>query len=80
MNGKKTTLPSLRNIEWRTVKTETVANGPGELGSIPGRVTPKTQKMILDASLLNTQHYMVRIKGKLQQSMERSSALPYTLV
>ena len=23
MNGKKTTLPSLRNIEWRTVKTET---------------------------------------------------------
>ena len=23
MNGEKTTLPSLRNIEWRTVKTET---------------------------------------------------------
>ena len=23
MNGKKTTLPSQRNIEWRTVKTET---------------------------------------------------------
>ena len=56
------------------------ANGPGDLGSIPGRVIPKTQKMVLDASLLNTQHYKVRIKGKVEQSSERSSALPYTLV
>ena len=32
------------------------ANGPGDLGSIPGRVIPKTQKMVLDAFLLNTQH------------------------
>ena len=32
------------------------ATGPGDLGSIPGRVIPKTQKMALDASLLNTQH------------------------
>ena len=31
-------------------------NGPGDLGSIPGRVIPKTQKMVLDTSLLNTQH------------------------
>ena len=51
-------------------------NGPGDLGSIPGRVIPKTQKMVLDASLLNTQHYKVRIKGKVEQSRERSSALP----
>ena len=56
------------------------ANGPGDLGSIPGRVIPKTQKMVLDASLLNTQHYKVRIKGKVEQSWERSSALPYTFV
>ena len=56
------------------------ANGPGDLGSIPGRVIPKTQKMVLDTSLLNTQHYKVRIKGKVEQSRERSSALPYTLV
>ena len=56
------------------------ANGPGDLGSIPGRVIPKTQKMVLDASLLNTQHYKVRIKGKVEQSKEGSSALPYTLV
>ena len=56
------------------------ANGPGDLGSIPGRVIPKTQKMVLDASLLSTQHYKVRFKGKVEQSRERSSALPYTLV
>ena len=39
-----------------------------------------TQKMVLDASLLNTQHYKVCFKGKVEQSRERSSALPYTLV
>ena len=55
-------------------------NGPGNLGSIPGRVIPKTQKMALDASLLNTQQYKVGIKGKVEQSMERSSILPYTSV
>ena len=35
--------------------------------------------MVLDASLLNTQHYKVQIKGKVEQSRERSSAPPYTL-
>ena len=53
---------------------------PGDLGSFPGRVIPKTQKMVLDTSLLNTQHYKVRIKGKVEQSRERNSALPYALV
>ena len=57
----------------------TFANGPGDLGSIPGRVIPKTEKMVLDASLLNTQHYKVRIKGKVEQSRERSSAPPLHL-
>ena len=33
--------------------------------------------MVLDTSLLNTQQYKVRIKGKVEQSTERSSALPY---
>ena len=56
------------------------ASGPENLGSTPGRVIPKTQKMVLDASLLNTQHYKVRIKGKVEQSRERICALPYTLV
>ena len=56
------------------------ANGPGDWGSIPGRVIPKTQKMILDANLLNSHHYEVRIKSKVEQSRERSSALPYNSV
>ena len=56
------------------------ANGPGDRGSIPCRVIPKTQKMVLDATLLSTQHYKVRIKCKVEQSRERSCALPYTLV
>ena len=30
--------------------------------------------MVLDAALLNTQHYKVRMKGKVVQSRERSSA------
>ena len=52
------------------------ANGPGDLGSNPGRVIPKTQKMVLDASLLNTQHYKVRIKGKVEQSREGVAPSP----
>ena len=54
------------------------ANGPENLGSIPGHVVPKTLKMVLDTSLLNTQQYKVHIEGKVEQSRERSSALPYT--
>ena len=56
------------------------ANGPGDLSSIPSLVIPKTKKMVLDASLLNTQHYKVQCKDKVGQSWERSSALPYSLV
>ena len=56
------------------------ANDPGDLDSIPGRVIPKTLKMVLDTYLLNTQQYKVRIKGKVEQSREMSSVLPYTSV
>ena len=56
------------------------ANGPGDRGSILGRVIPKTQKMVLDTSLLNTQHYKVRIKDKVEQSWEKSSAFHNTSV
>ena len=56
------------------------AKGLGVLGSIPGRVIPKVFKMVLDTFLLNTQQYKARIKGKVEQSWERSSALPYTSV
>ena len=40
----------------------------------------KDFKMVLDTILLNTQHYKVRIKGKVEQSREKSCALPYTSV
>ena len=40
------------------------AKGPEDRGSIPGRVIPKTQKMVLDTAFLNTQHDKVRIKIK----------------
>ena len=56
------------------------AKGLADWGSVPDQVIPKTQKMVVDASLLNTQHYKVWIKGKVEQSGERSSALPYTLM
>ena len=56
------------------------ANGPGDLGSVPGRVVPKTLQMVLDTSLLNTQQYKVSIKGKVEQSREMSSALPNSVV
>ena len=56
------------------------ASSSEDWGSILGGVIPKTQKMVLDAPFLNTQHDKVRIKGKVEQSMEWSSALPYTSV
>ena len=56
------------------------ASGPGDMGSIPGRVIPKIFKMVIDTSLLDIQHYKVRIKGKVAKSRERSSTLPYTSV
>ena len=34
--------------------------------------------MVLENFLLNTQHYKVRIKGKVEQSRESSSYLFYT--
>ena len=36
----------------------------GDLCSIPGRVIPKTLKMVLDASLLSTQQYKVLSRVK----------------
>ena len=56
-----------------------LANDLGDLGSIPGRVIPKTLKMVLDTSLLNSQQYKECIEGKVEQSRERSSNLPYSV-
>ena len=54
------------------------ANDLEDWGSIPGRVILKTLKMVLDAAFLSTLHYKVEIKGKVEQSRERSNALTYT--
>ena len=67
-------------FNWAGLICRVFANFPGDRGSIPGRVIQKTQKMVLDAALLNTQHYKVGIKSKVEQPWEKSSALPYTSV
>ena len=51
------------------------ANYPGDT-----KVIPKTLKMLLDTSLLNTHQYKVHFNGKVKQSRKRSSALFYTLM
>ena len=66
-------------LNWIVWNRTDYTNSPGDWGSIPGRVIPKTEKMVLDAALLNTQHYKVRIKGKVEQSREKSSAFPLHL-
>ena len=55
-------------------------NALGDLGSILRPVKQRTLKLILDISLLNTQQYKVRIKGKVKQSWEKSSARPYIYI
>ena len=52
------------------------ANGPRDWGSL----CAKDSKMVLDAALLNTLQFKVRIKGKVEQSREWSSAFPYITV
>ena len=46
----------------------------GRPGFSPRSTHTKDSKKVLVAPLLNTQHYKVRIKGKVEQSRERSSA------
>ena len=57
-----------------------IVNGPEDQGSIPSLSHTKDQKMIPDATLLNTQYYKVRIKGKVEQSRERISTLPVCVI
>ena len=54
------------------------ANNPGDLGSISGQVIPKTKKMVLEASLLNTQHYKVQINGKWSNQWKGVVTFPTT--
>ena len=53
------------------------ANNLVDWSSIPGQVILKTQKCYLMPPWL-TLSIMIRIKGKVEQSRERSSTLPYT--
>ena len=55
-------------------------NDPGDRCSIPGRIIPKTQKTVLDAALLSSQLYKVRIESKLEQSCQWCSGLPGIMV
>ena len=52
----------------------------GRPGFNPKSNPIKDSKIVLDAALLNTQHYKLQIKGKMEQSRKRNSALPYTSV
>ena len=61
-------------IHWH--RGRVYAHGPGNRGSIPDRVIPKTQKMVLDAYLPNTQHDKARIKGK--WSIRRKGVAPFS--
>ena len=63
---------------WAIVLMSSVCQWSRRPGSIPSWVISKTPKLVLDAPLLSTQHYEVSIKGKVEQSREWSSALPYT--
>ena len=55
-------------------------NDPGDLGSILGHVIPKPLKWYLIPLCLTLSNIKVRIKGKVERSWERGSALPYTWV
>ena len=70
---KKSKFKIFRSVRWVYVCPiglvgRVFINGPGD----HGRTIPKTQKMVLDATLLNTQHYKVCIKYKIEQSRDRS--------
>ena len=51
-------------------------NGSSDWGSIQDRVIPKTPKMVLDDSLLDTQYYKVWIKGKVSNPGKGVALLP----
>ena len=80
LKNKCTSYKYLRSFFWgggATGRMSSVfANGPRDQSRNPGRIIPKTQKMVIDSTLLITQQYYVGIKGKMEQSREQSIALP----
>ena len=59
-NSSKNCIFYLHSAHWLIVRM--FANDPGDLGSIPGWVIPKTLKIVLDTSLLNNVRYVSRVK------------------
>ena len=49
-----------------SLMSKVFANGSRDRGSIPGQVISKDSKILIAAALLNTQHYKVRIKSKVE--------------
>ena len=76
------TLGSVANFTHRAIglMSKVLTKSRGDRGSIPRQVIPKTKKSVLNAALLNTQSYKVRIKGKVEQSRERSNTFHYAFV
>ena len=84
VNSEETLQFYIHNIKIKGILIGVVdrifANGQRDRGSIPGQFIPKTQKMVLDASLLNTQHYEVLIKVKWSNPDKRVAPSHYTLL
>ena len=72
--GEKETYKYLGILEADTIKKEELKEKNLKSISEESENHPKTLKMVLDTSFLNTQQYKVRIKGKLEQSREMNSA------
>ena len=72
------------NLDWLItlsigLMSRVFTNGPGNRGSIPGRVMQKILKWYLMPPCL-IHHYKMRIKGKVKQSREWGNTLLYTSV
>ena len=84
MISLRSTLPKclypLHHVSSWTIQSEFLGHQPNvfwveyspmvweTLGSVSGRIIPKTLKIVLDTALLNTQQYKVHIKGKVEKS------------
>ena len=53
------------------------ASGPGDQGSISGRVIPKTQKMVLYAVLLSHHHHHIVLAARISLTLSRHSSLSF---
>ena len=75
--GLNTGLPTRPMSRGIGLRRRAFASGLGDQGSILGWVIPKTQKMLLDAALLNTQHCKIRVKSKAELLKKESLGHPW---